>query len=222
MESGRGSTTNIPSRVRPRLHLDIPRTPPIGSSLESLRSHLASFFNGRSSGERRPGGRGPVSPKSPVPRLGLSIFTSHRIQLPHLESDGTDGRRPPSSTHSIIDPAGSPSNDIQPMPVAALQSYDSSSRVTHPVRSSPNRPGSARSPPVRGADREEDSLLHLVGHAQGRRRRRKHKRRQRPSHPPGSLITRAMKVKAVRHRACTCLLLGIMLAVVLTICKAQH
>ena len=218
MNSGRASTGNGPSRHRPRLRLDIPTRSPVLGSLDSLRSQISSMFSGRSTIERRPSARDQASPKSPAPRLGLSIFTNHsRIQLPYMSTDVASGRRSPSSTHSIIDPSSSPSSAIQPMPAAALQRQDSVSgpSLSRPV--APIRSLSSRSTPVRGADQEEDSLLHLMDHEQRRRRRRKQK--QRPRDTSRSLVVKAMKKKGVRHRAFTCLLLGIILAVVLSICK---
>lgn len=220
MHSGRASTGDGPSRVRPRLRLDIPTRSPVLGSLDSLRSQISSMFSGRSTIDRRPSARDQASPKSPAPRLGLSAFTNHsRIQLPYMSTDVASGRRSPSSTHSIIDPSSSPSSAIQPMPAAALQRHDSASNPALSRQVASIRTLSSRSTPVRGADREEDSLLHLMGHEHRRRRRRKQK--QRPRDTSQSLVARAMKKKGVRHRAFTCLLLGIILAVVLSICRFE-
>jgi hypothetical protein len=180
---------------------------------EKLQSGLAgrirSLFNGRStiSSQRFPSSV--VSPKSPAPRLGLSILASPTIDLPGLPSHLSPPSRVPMSPHSFRGMTSPTGVTVAPPPSARSRRSHSTIHPPSscPLRSEPNSP------------RRNWGWEHVRNSSGSTRRRRT--RRKELGRPPGA-IKGILREKAGRIKLIRCLGLGILLGVGLTVCTFDH
>ena len=174
-----------------------------------ITGRLRSMFNGRSTISRQNAPPLVVSPKSPTPRLGLSILSSPTIDLPGLPSHVSPSSRPtvsPRSIHGLTPQEGI--TIAAPPSARSAQSHSAAHSVT------PNYSRSEVTSPRTIWDWEH--VRDRSGNM--RRRRRKRAIRQvRPRHGVKSIL----QEKAGRSKLIRCLGLGLLLAVGLTICKSD-
>jgi hypothetical protein len=180
-----------------------------GKLQNGFAGRIRSLFNGRSTISSQSFTSSVVSPKSPAPRLGLSILSSPTIDLPGLPSHLSPPSRAPLSPHSFRDMT-SPTG----MTVAALPSARSrwSHSTVHPPPSS--RPRSQPNSPRRNWDWE-----HVRTSSGDTRRRRT--RRMKHGRPRGA-TKGILREKAGRVKLIRCLGLGILLGVGLTVCTFDN
>lgn len=165
---------------------------------------LRTLFHGRSSISSQNSPSSVDSPKSPAPRLGLSILLSPTIDLPGLPSQRSPSSQtpaPPQSTSRLASPTGStifapPSAwSRQPQPHSPTQTL-SQSRQSSP--------------------RTDWNWEHVRDSSGNVRRRRKRRIGQtRPRHGMKSIL----QSKTGRLKLLRCLGLGSLLAIGLTVCK---
>jgi hypothetical protein len=170
-----------------------------------LSGRLRGLFNGHSTISRRISASDILSPKSPAPRLGLSILSSPRIDLAGLPSHTSPSARvsPRSATSWAPSPTGP--NVLIPPPVRSRQSHPSiSSPHARPTR--PNR-GSPRT------QWEWEETRDSTGNT--RRIRRRIAGIVQPKRAAKSIF----REKAGRMKLIRCLVLGSLLAVGLIICR---
>jgi hypothetical protein len=165
---------------------------------------LRSLFNGRSTISSQVPPLSVVSPKSPAPRLGLSILSSPTIDIPGLPSHRSPSSRSPTSRHSV--------NGVRsPTGVTIAAPPSSRSRRSPALPPSPPLPQSGRSSPR--TNWEWEHVRDNSGHT--RRRRRRARTNGRPRSNKKSLL----RQKAGRMKLFRCLGLGLVLAIGLTVCK---
>lgn len=178
------------------------------SNQNGITGRLKRMFNGRSTISRQNSPPLVVSPKSPAPRLGLSILSSPTIDLPGIPSHVLPSSRASISPRSI--------HRITPQDAIAIAAPSSarsgqSRSAAHSVLPNPSR--SEVTSPRTNWDWE-----HVRDHSGSiRRRRRKRAIEQvRPRHGVKSIL----QEKAGRSKLIRCFALGLLLAVGLTICKS--
>lgn len=167
---------------------------------------LRSLFDGRSiiSSQNPPSST--VSPKSPAPRLGLSILLSPTIDLPGLPSHVSPSSRAPAS----------------PQPIGRVTSPTGSTITAPPFASSRQPRSTIHSPsptfaPSGHSSRRTDWNWEHVRDNSGsvRRRPRRRMEQARPQHG----IKGILREKAGRLKLIRCLGLGSLVVVGLAICK---
>lgn len=169
-------------------------------------TRLKSLFNGRSTIARQSLPSSIVSPKSPAPRLGVSILASPRIDLPGLPSHLSPFPRSPTSTH--LDHGGcSPPPATIAAPASALSRQDAS--PAFPL--SPHLHCTTRSSPP--STWQWEHVRDSSGNT--RRRRRRLREAVRPRGAKKSLL----REKTGRLKLVRCLGLGLLLAVGLSVCE---
>jgi hypothetical protein len=165
-----------------------------------------SLFDGRSTIASQSLPSSVVSPKSPAPRLGVSILSGPRIDLPGLPSHLSPSSRSPTSPHPDLR-AGSPS----PTAIAAPPSARSRQHPSSAFPPTPPIPRSERSSPRSNWDWEH------VRDSSGNTRRRR--RRLREAVRPRGAKKSLLREKAGRLKLIRCLGLGLLLTVGLSVCK---
>ena len=169
-------------------------------------TRLKSLFNGRSTIARQSPPSSLVSPKSPAPRLGVSILSSPRIDLPGLPSHLSPSSRTPTSAHSDHE-ASSPPPSTVAAPASALFRQDPSSTVPP---TPPLVPSGRSSPPSTWRwEHVRDSSGNV----------RKRRRRLRDAARPRGAKKSLLRERAGRLKLMRCLGLGILLAVGLSVCE---
>ena len=179
--------------------------PPRSSTLTRVRTQISALFHGTSvhtSGPFNSSSRGLKSAcqDEPLPSHGR-VDIPQPIPLPLFHS------RSRTSTRSVIDPASSPATSTRPVrPDSYLRLIMSPALALQSTPESPTRSSAAR----------WEELQHAQG-SSGRRRRQHRRRRHGPWQRVQSSGT--PKPGSVRRRIYSCLVSGISLVTVLTICK---
>ena len=167
---------------------------------------LTSLFNGRSTIASQSFPSSAASPKSPAPRLGVSILSSPRIDLPGLPSHASPSLRSPVSRYSNEEELSPPPTTISaPASVRSRQDQPS----TFPPSQSLAQSG-RRSP------RSNWEWEHVRDSSGNTRRRRKRLREH--VRPRGARKT-ILREKAGRLKLIRCLGLGLLLAVGFSVCR---
>lgn len=167
---------------------------------------LTSLFNGRSTFRSQILPSSAVSPKSPAPRLGVSILSSPRIDLPGLPSCAAPSSLPPVSPYSNEEALSPPLTAIA-APASVYSSRDQPSTL------SPSTPSAeSRRHPLQSNWQWE----HVRDSSGNTRRRRK---RLREHVRPRGAKKGILQEKAGRLKLIRCLGLGFTLAVGLSICR---
>ncbi len=174
-----------------------------------INGRLRSMFSGRSTISRQSSLPLVVSPKSPAPRLGLSILSSATIDLPGLPSHVSPSSRASTSPRSIRGLASQLSITIAaPSSARSRQSHS----TTHCVSPDPSQSG--QTSPRANWDWEH------VRSRSGSIRRRRRKRPIKQGRPRRG-VKSILQEKAGRLKLIRCLALGLLLAVGLTVCKFE-
>lgn len=165
---------------------------------EGVASRIRSLFSGRSTiSSQSPTVL--LSPKSPAPRLGLSILSSPTIDIPGIPSHHFLSSR--TTSPQFVQGIASPIGANLPTPPSAI------SRNFHSV-TDPSSPGLQRSSPRRNQEWE-----HIRNDSGSRVRRR-----QRPNTRPHGVRKSILHEKAGRMKLLRCVGLGSLLAIGLTVC----
>lgn len=185
----------------------IDAAPARSANITWARSRFSAFFHGTSVHTSRPFTSSPsAGPKSA--RSSDQLPARSPLHLPEIGGGSATHSRSRTSTRSMIDPTSSPAISTR------LFTADTYMRLimapTVPEQSHPASPAS-----FAGVDPEEQ---HLVQQINDRRQRPRRKRRR------AIVVSRRavpkMKRNAVRGRVRGCILWGILLTIVLTICAA--
>jgi len=177
--------------------------PPYSSTLARMHTHISALFQGSSvhtSGPFTSSCRTPKSacPNEPVPSRG-------RLYIPESMARSPSHSRSPTSTGSVIDPTSSPARSTRPVTAHSYLRL-----IMSPALALQSTPAS----PTASPDTHEG--LHQAGEPISRRRR--HRRRRRHGTWERVQIPPRIQRGSVRRRIYSCLVSGISLGVVLTIC----
>lgn len=181
--------------------------PPSSSTIARMHSRISALFHGTSIHTSGPFTSSSRGPKSPCP--SEAIPSRRCLYIPQPMTRPLFHPRSPTSTRSVIDPASSPASSARP---ATAHSY--LRLIMSPALALQSVPASPAGIP--------DSRCqgpHPAGGNSGRRRRRRRRRRQGAWERVQT--TSPSRCGSVRHRVYTCLVLGISLVVVLTICALR-
>lgn len=170
-----------------------------------LAGRIRTLFTGRSSFSSQNFHPSVGSPKSPGPRLGISILSSPTIDIPGLHAQTSPSSRLSASPH-LIEGTNSPTSfSIAVLPPARSRQ---SAFSVHP--SSPPPPRSGQSSPHTNGQWE--SVRDRSGNTRRRRRRSEHARSRRG-------VKNMFREQAGRMKLIRCVGLGSILAIGLTVCE---
>ncbi len=179
--------------------------PARSTNLTRVRAHISALFHGTSIHTGRPfTSSSSCGPKSP--RSSNQLPCHSRVHIPQISTRPPLHSRSPTSTRSMIDPTSSPVSSTRPITAGSYVSVIISPTV--PQQSHPASPTG-----FTGVDPERQYLARPT--SDGRRRQGRKRRNvtvERRQRLP------KIKSNAVRSKVRSCVISGISLTVVLTIC----